>query len=47
MPFSSFSAADAFPGGGDLDQHAVTANAGFVIQVDQTVRTLENRGLVE
>ncbi len=39
--------ADAFPGGGDLDQHTVTANAGFVVQVDQTVRTLENGRFIE
>ncbi len=45
--FQLLRCADAFPGGGDLDQHAVTAYASFVVQVDQTVRTLENRGFIE
>jgi hypothetical protein len=43
MPsFSSLGRADAFPGGGDLDQYAVTANAGLFVQVDQAMRTLEH-----
>jgi hypothetical protein len=33
--FQLFGGADAFPGGGDLDQHPVAADAGGFVQRDQ------------
>src|SRR5471032_99730 len=39
--FQNLGGTDAFPGGSDLDQYAVAADAGFVVQLDQTVRALQ------
>ena len=38
---------DAFPGRGELDQHAVTANASFVVQLDQLVGFLQQGRFVK
>src|SRR5690606_5057435 len=45
--FQALGGADAFPGGGDLDQYPVSADAGFLVQTDQPLGALPGGLAVE
>ncbi len=45
--FQLLGGADAFPGGGDLDQHTLAADAGLLVEADQPLAALDHRLGVE